>query len=116
MYDGQEQEQRDYEMGISSEWQNAYAISQLNREPDDSQIIQDLVTIGRFVLYSEYPVNCRLTDATLGYDKTYIADFATREEAEAAMTSKSDYELEWLFIEPRKKPEPVVINYDDIPF
>ncbi len=89
----QEREEMDYQMGSASELQNAYTMSCLDRRPDDKGKIAELVAAGRFCVVAWNVEFCRHTDAVLpGTHRSLIADFATREEAEACRRAK--YE-EW---------------------
>lgn len=62
----QEREEIDYRIGCATELQNSYAASRLEREPDDTAKIRDLVAAGKFVLVAEVPDYCPRTDAAMG--------------------------------------------------
>jgi hypothetical protein len=83
MWNVQEQEQRDYEAGMASEAQNAFALSGMLRQPDDSAAIEAALDRGSFVVVVEHPVYCRFTDAILGSDRDLDSEHPTRAAAEA---------------------------------
>jgi hypothetical protein len=67
-----------------SEYENALTISRMEWQGNESQSkekIGKLLEAGRFVVISTYPAYCPRTDAIMGEHQSYIADFATREEA-----------------------------------
>jgi len=71
-----------------SELEAAYDLSRRERRPDDKAQIAALVKAGRFVVYLSTEDFCRFTDASLGERRTYLADFATEEEALPELTSE----------------------------
>lgn len=77
----QEQEQWDYEMGMATEHQNAYAWSMMNRKPDDKGHANELLGMGRYVVISEHPIYCPSTDASMGVATLLLGDYATHDEA-----------------------------------
>ena len=77
----QEQEHWDYEMGVASDAQNAFSLSQMELKPDDSKEINDLVESGKFVACREMEQYCLATDAFLRVDLLYVKHFDTRQEA-----------------------------------
>ena len=62
----QELEDIDYNIGAASEFQNAFAVSLMERQPDDSEKIENLVKQGKFVLFRIVEVCCPRTDALMG--------------------------------------------------
>ena len=70
---------------MSIELQNAFKASRsfwlANRKPHTR--IAAALEAGRFVVVEEYPVYCPHTDAIMGSEEAFIADFETRDEAEA---------------------------------
>lgn len=86
----QELEEHEYRMGMASELQNAFAWSCMNREPDDSAKINELIAAGRHVVVSERPIFCPSTDACMGSHKMLMSDWATRHEAEIACRELDD--------------------------
>jgi len=86
----QEQEDHEYRMGMASELQNALALSNMQREPDDTAKIDELVASGRHVVVSERPVFCPRTDACMGSHKMLMSDHPTRHEAEIACRELDD--------------------------
>lgn len=75
------QEHLDHQMGYATEHQNAFALAQLTRRPDDSARIRELVGQGRFCVVEIGPEYCPYTDGILGSRRILVGDFATREEA-----------------------------------
>ena len=60
----QEQEDLDYEMTCEpNEFMAAYHTSQLQREPDDKELINILIKSGLYVVYAICPEYCPYTDA-----------------------------------------------------
>ena len=80
----QEQEERDF--NPATEAQNAYAWSRMNRRPDHPKIAEH-VAAGRFVVVHEVPQFCPHTDAAVGSRKLFGGAYATRAEADAALTA-----------------------------
>lgn len=117
----QEQEELDYQMGCATEQQNAYAVSCMDRKPDDTAKINDLVSQGRFVVVVEGPEYCRHTDALLpDARQLHCSNHATREEAMVALLKDvgddPDPDLNY-FILPRQPAAAYVPPTDeDIPF
>lgn len=121
----QEQEHWDYEMGCRSELQNAFALSQMGREPDDSCKIADLTKAGRSVVYRWHTLFCCFTDAILGRHETYIADFATYAEASDYAKTVPGYDDDFdeggigISTSERREPVAEIVDWpasDDIPF
>lgn len=111
--DDQYQEEMDFQMGIANEWQNAFAVSCLERKPDDSQQIAELVAAGRFVLVMQTEECCPRTDAVMGVRQTLLADFAERAGAEQYAATDDTGDL--VVLPPPVRSELAAIT-DDIPF
>jgi hypothetical protein len=115
----QEQEQADYEMGMATEQQNAYAWSMMNRKPDDKSAAEELVALGRYVVISEHPIFCPSTDASMGVATALLGDYETHDEAVEFCRGYEGSEDEYVRI---LTPTVVVLNPpvpltdDDIPF
>lgn len=109
------QEAMDYEAGCyGSELEAGYDLSRREREPDDKAQIDALAKAGRFVVYLSTEDFCRFTDASLGERRTYVADFATEEEALPELTSEDHCLASPPVV---KAPAPAVdFADDDIPF
>jgi hypothetical protein len=104
----QQQEELDYQMGCATEQQNAYALSCIDRKPDDMGKINELVAQGRFCAVARGPEYCRFTDALLpGGRCLLVGDFASRAEAEAALAKDAgddpDPEVDY-FVLPYPQP------------
>lgn len=84
----QEREQWDYEMGMGTDLQNAYSISQMERKPDDRAAADELVSLGRYVLVTDYPIYCPRTDALMGVHRAMLGDFETHDEGVAALNAR----------------------------
>ena len=85
MHNHHEREQWDYETGMASEQQNAFALSSMERRiRNDYPRAVELARSGRYVLMSDGEICCRFTDAVVGYDRILVGDYATPEEALAA--------------------------------
>ena len=110
-------------MRCQSELQNAFSLSQMEREPDDTQKIRELRAAGRCVVYLRGTDYCRLTDAILGSRLHYLGDFATMAEADAFARQQPGYDdcgddFEICSVGPPAEVLPVVEQpaSDDIPF
>lgn len=93
MFNIQEQEERDFNLGRQNSLQQAFADSQQqwNANDDraaDHKALADLRAAGRFVLINSYPVFCPHTDAIMGSHFQIASDHATLEEARAAMSAR----------------------------
>lgn len=84
------EEHRDYLMGEASELQNALTLSRLEKKPDDSAKVAELVAAGRYVLVSDYPAYCPRTDALMGIHRAMLGDFATHAEGLAALYARGE--------------------------
>lgn len=106
----QEREQIEFEVGIASELQNAYLVGKLTAPPDDAQKACDLAKAGRFVVVTDRTTYCQATDAINGLHRTVVGDYATHEEAKAAVLAKAPEidDEESLYIIP-----PIIENEDD---
>lgn len=117
----QEREEWEYQMGAASELQNALTVSRLEMAPDDSGAINELVSLGRHVLVSEYPAYCPRTDALMGVRRAMLGDYEHHDEALEALRCRGEDADpdEYVYI---KSPVPVVLNPPvvltdaDIPF
>lgn len=112
-------EHMDHEAGCASELQNAYALSMMERKPDDTAKINILVAAGRFVVVEQYPIYCPRTDAGMGIRKHCVGDYATRAEAElaaGAMMVDPDSNIGVLPYLPIQIPASEPIGADETPF
>lgn len=116
----QEREQWEYESGMASEHQNAYALSMMERKPDDRAAAEELVSLGRHVVVREAVIYCPLTDASMGTAMHLLGDFETQDEAaELARQDGADDGDCWVRV---MSPKPVILNpytpptLDEIPF
>lgn len=83
--DTHEQEDRDYEAGCATEFQNALAWSQITvSRRNDQAKIDALVAQGRFVVFTSTAVYCPHTDALMGSETILVSDHASRQEADEA--------------------------------
>ena len=80
MYSEQEREHLDYEMGSASELQNAYALSCMERKPDDRGKVNELLRVGRYVVVTEIDLFCPRTDAGMGVHVALEGDYTTRNQ------------------------------------
>ena len=78
MYSIQQIEDREYEEGCGTELENAFAISRMEREPDDSDLISTLVGRGFYVLVHVQAQYCPRTDASMGESQRLVC--ASRSE------------------------------------
>jgi hypothetical protein len=88
------QEELDYQMGMASELQNAFAVSRMlaaeeGTTQDDPQIEQELAK-GKFVVVIQGEVCCPITDALMASPYGFISSHDTREEAEKAALEQDD--------------------------
>ena len=90
MYSEQEREHLDYEMGSASDLQNAYAVSCMERKPDDRGKVDELLRVGRYVVVTETDIFCPRTDAGMGVHVALEGDYATQDEAEMAAQELHD--------------------------
>lgn len=108
----QEQEDHDYQMGVASDAQNAYAWNSMNRKGDDPNINKEIAQ-GHFVIVAEGPEYCPSTDAVLGSRKILLSTHKTRDEATTALHAIDDPDPDLsIYILP---PTPTY-NQDEIPF
>lgn len=117
----QEREEQDY--FPSTELQNAFAMSQMEREPDDSDSINELCSLGRFCVVEEGTVYCNRTDAIMGVHRTLIGDYATEGEAQECLKEynernnpNEDVSARIVGPERQTNPEPYRWRDDEIPF
>lgn len=116
MYEDQGQEDAMYEATCyDNEFQAAYDLSRRERKADDKAKINALVKAGRFVVYSSTEDYCRFTDALLGERQTFVADFASYEEALPELTS-DDLNVAMPRVQCTRAPTPAPTVGDDIPF
>ncbi len=81
----QEREHWDHEMGCQSELQNAFTMSQREREPDDTGKINNWKKKGKFCLVETHQLYCPRTDASMGEHQRLVSVHPTRALAEAAL-------------------------------
>lgn len=115
----QQVEEWEYQMGAASEQQNALTVSRMEMAPDDRAAANELVSLGRFVLVSEYSAYCPRTDALMGSRLWMVGDYATHDEALAAMRERDNDPDEYVHILSPVKPvlNPVPeLTPDEIPF
>ncbi len=116
----QEREEMDFNMGMASDSQNAFALSQMewDRHNDEPKIVA-LVKAGRFVVTHHETRYCPSTDAIMGADVYYCNDYATREEAEfeaGRLVFESCGSME-VYVRPYNDyVPPVVVDDSEIPF
>lgn len=113
MYSIQEQEEHDYNMGRANEWQNAYALSSMERRLDDPRIAEELAK-GKFVVVGMNEQYCPFTDACLPPWQSFISSHDTREEAEAQPEQHEDQGV--LPTNPKWFAPLVTEPLDDLPF
>ncbi len=102
-----------------SEERNLYAQSQQERPPDDSAHVNELLSLGRYVVVCDSTMYCRHTDAILpGRHRSLISDHEHYHEAEEALkTHESHEDADFSILSPQRTPQPSQpINDDDIPF
>jgi hypothetical protein len=115
----QEQEERDYRMGMGTDLQNAFALSRLELPPDDSANINELVGAGRFCVVMECTVYCNRTDGILGSRKTLLADCDSAEEAhQKVLGIEQSDDCSIYVVGPKvvQLSEPLILKNDEIPF
>jgi len=95
-----------------NEFQNAYALSSMERRRDDPEIAQELAK-NKFVLVEIVEQCCPFTDAILPSWKSFLGSFDSREAAEQEAATNQWREVDIL-------PHPIPIRiYEpatDIPF
>ncbi len=80
------QEREEFDFFPQSEYQNALAISRMNRLPDHSDSIHRALNRGKIVVVAESSDICPLTDACLGTSsKWLLGTFDERKDAEQYM-------------------------------
>lgn len=106
-----------------SEDRNLYAQSQMERPPDDTAAVNELLSLGRYVVVADRALYCRHTDAILpGRHRTLIGDFEHYHEAEECQKAEqgglSDMDCDLLILSPQRSPSPPSppLSDDDIPF
>lgn len=110
----------DWDYWMGTEQQNAFALSCMERQPDDTARCIEAVEQGKFVVVLTVPEHCPRTDAVMGSRVVFVSAHDTKDEAEAEMTkvdhSDGDYSYDiWPIPQPRYQ-EPVILPSDDIPF
>lgn len=119
-----EREEMEYQWGAASELQNALALSQMERKPDDRSIIAQRAKEGWWVVVLERTLYCPRTDAILGTDYHLEGYYASRQEAyERAGVlwgMEEDPEVSYRVqppegYRPERKPQPI-LNEDELPF
>jgi hypothetical protein len=104
----QEREEMEFEAGRATELQNAYAVSQMERKPDDRAMAEELVSLGRHVVVREAVIYCPRTDASMGTAVHLLGDFETQDEAAAlAREDGADDGDCWVRV---MSPKPVILN------
>ncbi len=106
-----ELEEMQYQFGRMTEHQNAYALSMIEREPDDQQIADELAK-GKFVCVGLQERYCPFTDATMPSRQVFLSSHDTYEEAQA---QPERYESEIILPIPRPVYLPVEPS-DELPF
>lgn len=115
----QQVEQMDYEVGMATEHQNAFAWAGMNRKGDDIRISEALAA-GKHVIVEEGTEYCPYTDGILGSRKFLISVHENREDAETGLQQYAvehpDYDPEiGVFILPYKAVEYAPLDCE-IPF
>ena len=103
----------------SSELQNAFALSRMERPRDDSQDIADLVSAGKFVVVVSHPVYCPRTDASMGSFLSLNSHFDDEVTAQARVEELGDMDESYAYVATKAKPrdpEWVPTPSDEIPF
>jgi hypothetical protein len=98
-----------------NEFQNAFALSKMERHRDDPRIETEL-SQGKYVVVLWNEQYCRFTDAALPDYKTMMSSWWTREMAERYLANQKNYgNIEILHIEKQKEtiPQP---KGEEIPF
>ena len=114
------EEEIDWQISQTNEFQNAFAWNRMNRKPDDTHLINQAIAQGKFVVVTEGTEYCPSTDAIMGTRKCLSATLDTREEAVKWLEENDFKEHDDLsmYILPRPPVivEPYVSCDDDIPF
>lgn len=113
------QEHQDHLIGEASELQNAFALSQMEREPDDSDKVQALIAEGKIVVVSRHPIYCGRTDALLGDHTMLLGSFDDRDSANKFASEQDQLSEEDIYVLPHPAPprvETPPLNDNDIPF
>lgn len=122
----QEQEHLDYEMGAASEYSNAHAVSRMrHQEEANDQIAAGLAAVanGKFIVITEAPAYCHMTDAIIGSWRHLDSIHDTREAATERLfevgadmnPDENAYILPAAPRQPQAKPY-VALTDDEIPF
>lgn len=82
-----ELEEMQYQFFPQTELQNAFAVSRMEREPDDSYQINEALANGKFVVVTEGTEYCPRTDAIMGSRRCLNSIHDTREQAEAEVAA-----------------------------
>lgn len=109
----------DWEISQTNEFQNAFVWNRMNRNPDDSHLINEAIANGKFVVVTEGPEYCPSTDALMGTRKSLSATLDTREEAVKWLEDNDFKEFCELSMYILPIPSVVVEHYvscDDLPF
>lgn len=107
-----------------NEYQAAYENSRSSLPPDDKGRIRALIAAGRHVVVSWGIPYCPVTDASLPVQEHWVADYATRAEAEAKLAEfeGQQYDDSGYYIAPLGKPigqsghDRPAVDHGDIPF
>ena len=112
---------------MSNDFTNALEVSRMRLSSSNGLAcaqVAKAVAAGRFAVIHTYPAYCPLTDAIAGSHRSYHADFATRELAEAEVAalyaSGQDSEAGWEVLPARTVEAPVLATVggddEDCPF
>jgi hypothetical protein len=96
----QEQEQFDYEMGMATELQNAYAYSRMTTTiKNETKAINELSAAGWYVAVGQFEICCQHTDALIGTEISIIGKALTFERALAMCGGEESYDAHVVFPE-----------------
>ena len=111
------EEDRDYWMGAATELQNAFALSQMEKQ-DDTAAINELVSLGRFIVVCEGTAYCGRTDAIMGVARHMVGDFATFDEANDCLKAQGEgcEDFDFRIYQPKVTTPTVVYDWSDCPF
>ena len=113
------QAQEEFDHFPSSELQNAFALSRMERPRDDSQDIADLVSAGKFVVVVSHPMYCPRTDASMGSFLSLDSQFDDEATALARVEEFGDMDESYACVAMKAKPrdpEWVPTPSEEIPF
>jgi hypothetical protein len=105
-----------------NEFQNAFALSQMERQRDDPRIETELAQ-GKYVVVMWHEQYCRFTDAQLPDYKTMMSSWWTKEMAEGYLANQKDlspdrlpHTIEVEILHREKQKEIIPTQDDDVPF